>query len=86
MIETIFRVIIIVLIITIVLAVACSLGIMWNFPFQYTTLLLSLLNVVCYIFPFKKLIPMFVTVISIVVFKTGISLLKTIWAIFPLKG
>lgn len=86
MIETIFRVILIVIIIAIVLAVACTLGITFDFPFEYTVLLLSFLHIVCYVIPFTKLLPIFVTVVSIVVFKVGIALLKTIWDLFPLRG
>lgn len=86
MIETIFRVIVIILIIAIVLAVASSLGISFGFSFEYGELLLNFLNVVCYIIPIGKLMPIFVAVISITVFKIGISLLKTIWDIFPLQG
>lgn len=86
MIETIFRVIIIIIIIAIVLAVVSTLGIAFNFPFEYAELLLNFLSVVCYILPIKKLMPLLVVVISIAVFKIGISLLKTIWDIFPLQG
>lgn len=86
MIETIFRVIIIILVISIVLAVACSIGITLGVPFEYGNLLLSFLGVVCYIFPVGKLMPILVAVVSLTIFKIGISLLKTLWDIFPLKG
>lgn len=86
MIETIFRVIIILMLVAVVIAVVATLGVTFNLPFQYSTLLISFLHIVCYVLPFKKLIPIFVTVISVVVFKISVSLLKTIWQLLPIKG
>jgi hypothetical protein len=86
MIETIFRVIVILMLVAVVIAVIATLGITFNLPFQYSTLLLSFLHVVCYILPFGKLMPIFITVISVVVFKISVSLLKTIWQLLPIKG
>ena len=86
MVETIFRVIVILLIISLILVVISSLSVQLNLPFEYASLLLSFLNVVCYIIPLNKLMPILVCVVSITVFKIGISLLKTLWGIFPLKG
>lgn len=86
MIETIFRVIIILMLVMVVIAIVATLGITFNFPFQYVDLLISFLHIVCYVLPFSKLIPIFVVVISIIVFKTGVSLLKTIWQLLPIRG
>lgn len=86
MIETIFRVIIILMLVTVVIAVVATLGITFNLPFQYSTLLLSFLHIVCYVLPFNKLMPIFITVISVVVFKISVSLLKTIWQLLPISG
>lgn len=86
MVETIFRVIVILLIISLILVVISSISIQLNLPFQYGSLLLSFLSVVCYIFPLGKLMPILVCVVSLTIFKIGISLLKTLWSIFPLKG
>lgn len=86
MVETIFRVIIIILIIVIILAVLSSFSMNFNITFGYQNLLLSFLSCVCYVLPFKKLMPIFVCVIAFSVFKVGISVLKTLWDIFPLQG
>lgn len=86
MIETIFRVIVIMLIISLILVVITSISIQLNLPFQYGGLLLSFLNVIFYFLPIGKLMPILVCVVSLTVFKIGISLLKTLWSIFPLKG
>lgn len=83
MVEVIFRVILIAVVIAIVLGVASTLAIAFDIPFEYANLLTSFLHVVCYILPFANLIPIFVAVVSIVVFKVGISILKTIWDLFP---
>ena len=86
MIETIFRVIIILVIISVVLAVLGSFSINYGISFEFGELLLSFLHCVCYIVPFKKLLPIFVCVVGFVIFKISVSILKTLWAIFPLKG
>ena len=87
MIETIFRVILIILVITIVLAVVSTLGIGFNigFSFAVNQFLQQILSVACYIFPFKSLLPILLVVISMTLFKIGISILKTIWDIFPFR-
>lgn len=86
MIETIFRVLVILVIVTVALTFLSSLSVTFSFPFQYGDLLNSFLSIVYYILPFNKLMPIFVFVISITIFKISISLIKTIWDIFPMKG
>lgn len=87
MIETIFRVILIILVIAIVLAVASTLGVSFGIGFSFATneFLQDILSIACYIFPFKNLLPVLIVVISITVFKIGISILRTIWDIFPFR-
>ncbi len=86
MIEIIFRIIIIIMIVTVVVAVVSTLGITFNLPLNYINLFISFLHIICYVLPFKKLMPIFLVVISIVVFKTSVSILKTIWQLLPIKG
>lgn len=86
MIETIFRVLVILMIIMIVVSIVATLGITFNLPFKYTTLLVSFLHIVCYVLPFNKLMPIFIVVISIVIFKITVSFIKTVWQILPLRG
>lgn len=85
MVETIFRVILIILVITIILAVVSTLGVNFNIGFSFNTdqFLQQILSVACYIFPFKALLPILVVIISVTLFKIGIAILKTIWDIFP---
>lgn len=83
MVETIFRIILIAVVASIILAFASTLVIAFDIRFEYTILLTSFLHVVCYILPFKKLLPIFIVVVSITVFKIGVSILKTIWDLFP---
>lgn len=86
MIETIFRVLVIIIIIGIVLAVVSSIGIPSIAVFEYSGLLSSFLKVICYIIPFSKLLPIFGGVVGFAVFKGAIALLRTVWDIFPIKG
>lgn len=86
MIETIFRVLVILMLIMIVISIVATLGITFNLPFKYTNLLVSFLSIVCYVLPFNKLMPLFAVVVSIVVFKISVSLVKTIWQMLPISG
>lgn len=87
MVETIFRVLLIILILTIVLAVLGTVSLNYDLSFSsYVTLFKSFLSCVCYIIPFRKLLPIFAVVVGFVVFKMSISILKMIWQLFPLSG
>lgn len=83
MVEVIFRVILIAVVIAIVLGVASTLAIAFDLPFEFASLLTGFLHIVCYILPFDRLYPIFIVVVSITVFKIGISIIKTIWDLFP---
>lgn len=84
--QVILRVIFIIIIIAIVVAVLGSVSIKWEIGFNSSALLLSFLNCVAYILPFKQLFPLFVIVIALTVLKISISLLHTLWDFFPLRG
>ena len=87
MVETIFRAIVITLIITIVLGVLGSIAVNYNLSLSnYIGFLRGFLSVVFYIFPFNKLKPIFIAVIGFSVYKIAISTLKTIWNILPIRG
>lgn len=86
MLQIIFRILVIVLITMVVVSIIGTLGVTFNFGFQYASLLLTFLQIVCYVLPFKKLLPIFIVVISIVVFKITVSLIKTIWQLLPISG
>ena len=86
MIETIFRVIIIIVILTLTLAVIGSVNVSYNVHFQYAELFVSFLHVIVYIIPVKKLLPLFVTAIALIVFRITVAVIKTLWDIFPLQG
>lgn len=86
MVETIFKTIIIIMIITIVFAVIGNLSVSYHLSIApYVSVLTSFLSVVFYIIPFKKLLPIFVIVIAFSVFRIAISILKTIWSILPIN-
>lgn len=43
----------------------------------------SFLQVVAYVLPWPNILPLIVLSVGIIVFKTAISLIKTIWALIP---
>lgn len=87
MLQIIFRILVIVVIIMVVVSIIATLGITFNFSFGgYASLLLSFLQIVCYVLPFKRVLPILIAVISIVIFKITVSLIKTIWQLLPIRG
>lgn len=87
MVETIFRVILILLIISIIIAIMGSTSVSYNIGFSnYKVLFTSFLTCICYILPIKRLLPILVAVIGFTVLRITITLVKTIWELFPLSG
>lgn len=85
MVEVIFRIILIAVVVAVVLGFACTLGIAFDLPLEFLDLLASFLRIVCYILPMDKLWPIFTVVVSITIFKVGVSIMKTIWNLFPFR-
>ncbi len=87
MIETIFRVLIIGVIVTVVLAFIGSISVAFDLSLGgYIDFIFQYINLACYILPIGKLMPILLIIISINVFKIAVSIIKTIWDILPLKG
>lgn len=87
MISAIFRVILIFIIITIVVAFLGSTGLGFSLGInQYTNLFLSLMKCVAYIIPIRKLLPILGVSIGVVCFKVSLSIIKTLWAVLVVRG
>lgn len=87
MISVIFRVIVLVIIITIVVAFLGSTGIAFSLGIeQYTDLFLSFMKCVAYIIPINKLLPILGISIAVIVFKISVSIIKTLWNILVVRG
>lgn len=87
MIETIFRVLIIGVIVTVVLAFIGSISVAFNLSLGgHVNAIFQFVNFACYILPIGKLMPILLIIISLTVFKIAVSIIKTIWDILPLKG
>lgn len=86
MIETIFRIIIIILILTLTLAIIGSVSVNYNPNSSYINLFVDFLHIITYIIPVAKLLPLFAITIALIIFKFTVSIVKTLWGIFPLQG
>ena len=86
MVETIFRVAIILVLITVTLGILGSASASFNISNNFSEILLKFFVFACYLLPIKNLLPIFLFVISVVVFKTTVTIVKTIWNLLPIKG
>lgn len=86
MVETIFRVIIILVLITVTLGVLASVSVTFDFGDNFSEVLFDFFAIACCLLPVKNLLPIFVFFISVVLFKTVISIVKTIWNLLPIRG
>ena len=87
MVETIFRVVIIGIIIAIVVGILGTVSFGWTLnTSQYLATLSSILAIIFYILPIKKLMPIIVIFIASMVFRIAVSLISTIWDLIPIRG
>lgn len=87
MIQTIFRIAVIFIIVSIIIAILGSVSLNYNIGIsEYKVLFGSFLSCIAYLIPIKRLLPIFAIVVSYTVLKISISILKNFWDIFPLRG
>lgn len=86
MIATIFRALIIAIIIAISIALIGQVSVVFNAGLQHSSILLSYFCFICYLFPVSRLLPLFVFVIASTVFKISIAITRTLWDVFSLRG
>ena len=87
MIETIFRVIVIGIIIMIVLAIIGTISASFGLSFTgFGATLSSFLACVFYIVPIEKLFPVIACSIGLICLRSVVSIVKTLWQILPIRG
>ena len=87
MVETIFRVVIIGVIIAITMGVIGTVSFGWNLNTSvYLQGLTSFLHVIYYVLPIGKLSPIIFCFIGLMVFRIAVSLIRTIWSLIPING
>ena len=87
MIETIFRGVVIAIIIAFVIGIIGSVSFSWTLDTSpYLSTLSSILAVVCYVLPIAQLSPIIVIFVASMVFRIIVSIIKTIWSLIPIKG
>lgn len=87
MIASIFRVIVIVIIITIIVAFLGTSGLAFSFGIsKYTDFFLSFTKCVAYIIPIRKLLPILGVSVAVTCFNASISIVKTLWNILVIRG
>ena len=87
MVETVFRVMMIGVIISIVVGIIGTVACQWSIDTSpYLQGLASFLSVVYYILPIGKLAPIITVTITLMNLRIVISLIKTIWSLIPIHG
>ena len=87
MVQTIFRIIVIGIIIAFVIGIIGTVSWGWNLDTSpYLSTLSSILAVVLYVIPIGKLSPILVIFISSMVFRFVITVIKTVWDLIPIRG
>lgn len=87
MIETIFRISVIFIIVSVIIALLGTFKLSYNIGLDdYKVLFGSFLVCVAYIVPIDRLLPIFACVIAFTVLKISIAIIKNFWDIFPLRG
>lgn len=87
MVETVFRVVIIGVVIAITIGIIGTVSFSWTLNTSvYLQGLSSFLHIIYYVLPIGKLSPIIFCFISLMGFRIVVSLIKTIWSIIPIQG
>lgn len=87
MVESVFRVLIIGVIIAIAIGIIGTVSFAWTLNTSvYLQGLSKFLQVVYYILPIGKLSPIIFCFIGLMVFRIAVALIKTIWSLIPING
>lgn len=87
MVESVFRVVIIGVIIAIVFGIIGTVSFAWTLNTSvYLQGLASFLHIIYYILPIGKLSPILFCFIGLMVFRITVALIKTIWSLIPING
>lgn len=84
---TAFRVIVIIVIISIVIGLIGTVAFSWTLSTStYLATLSTIFSIIVYILPIGKLSPIITILIASMVFRIVISIIKAIWQLIPISG
>lgn len=84
---TLFRVIVILLIVSIVIGLIGTVAFSWTLSTStYLATLSTIFSIIVYILPIGKLSPIITILIASMVFRIVISIIKAIWQLIPIAG
>lgn len=87
MVETIFRVVVIGILIGVTVAIIGTVAFSWTLETSpYLSGLANFLHVIYYVLPIAKLSPIIIIFISSMVFRIVVTIVKTIWDLIPISG
>ena len=87
MVETIARVVVIALLISITIGFLGAAVFSWELNTSaYLQGLTSLLHIAYYILPIAKLSPIIITFVSLMSLRIIVAFVKTLWSLLPIKG
>ena len=87
MVETAFRFIVIGIIIALVIGLIGSVTFGWTLSTSpYLATLTTIFSIIAYILPIGKLSPILVILISSMIFRIVVSIIKAIWQLIPISG
>lgn len=87
MVESVFRVVIIGVLIAVTIGIIGTVSFSWTLDTSpYLQGLTSFLHVIYYVLPIAKLRPIIYTFIGLMVFRIVVSLIRTIWSLIPING
>lgn len=86
MVETIFRVLVFLVVLAIVLSVISTVVVGFGISFNgFGATLSSFLSVVCYMLPIKRLLPVVACSIGLICLRIVVSIIRSVFAILPLS-
>lgn len=87
MVESIFRLIIIGIIVAITIGIIGTVSFSWDLETSpYLSGLTSFLSVIYYVLPINKLSPIIFCFLGLMTFRIVVSIIKTIWDLIPIGG
>ena len=87
MVQTAFRIIVIGIIIAVVISIFGTISFGWTLNTSpYLATLSSIIAVIFYILPIRKLMPIITIFIASMVFRIVVTVISTIWDLIPIRG
>lgn len=87
MVETVFRIVIIGVIIAITIGLIGTISFGWTLSTSgYLQGLTTFLHIIYYVLPISKLSPIIFCFVALMSFRIIVSLIKTIWSLIPING